>query len=100
MWIRNVDVDQVKEAVTKKLEGPGRLIERWWKELHERLEKYFKNQLRWLKEHAHYDPSSDMDRFVRTSLLKSKVWNFYSYFCTVVLFTYFQKGLFLFYNLL
>ncbi|CAB3987112.1 Hypothetical predicted protein [Paramuricea clavata] len=37
-------------------------IERWWKELHERLEKYFKNQPRWLKDHGHYVPNSDIDR--------------------------------------
>lgn len=39
-------------------------MERWWKELHERLEKYFKHQLRWLNDHGHYDANCDTDRFV------------------------------------
>nr|XP_026695560.1 uncharacterized protein LOC104266093 isoform X2 [Ciona intestinalis] len=37
-------------------------IERWWRELHERLEKYFKEQLRYLKDHGLYDPQNVMDR--------------------------------------
>ena len=28
-------------------------IERWWRELHDRLEKYFKDHLRWLKDQNH-----------------------------------------------
>jgi hypothetical protein len=39
-------------------------IERWWKELHERLEKYFKVHLSWLKEHGYYNPGDDNDRLV------------------------------------
>jgi len=38
-------------------------IERWWKELHERMEKYFKDQLAWLKDQGHYNPHSDTDRY-------------------------------------
>ena len=37
-------------------------IEKWWRELHERLEKYFKVQLQTLKDCENYDPSSDSDR--------------------------------------
>ena len=37
-------------------------IERWWKELHERLEKYFKKGLLWLKEEHHYDSTCKNDR--------------------------------------
>ncbi len=33
-------------------------IERWWKELHERMEKYFKEQLKYLLLHHHYDPAN------------------------------------------
>ena len=29
-------------------------IERWWRELHERLEKYFKDHLNWLKVRIYY----------------------------------------------
>lgn len=39
-------------------------IERWWKELHERLETFFKDQLNWLKDQAHYDPNDEVDRLV------------------------------------
>jgi hypothetical protein len=37
-------------------------IERWWKELHERKEKYFKGHLRWLKDQGHYDPHNETDK--------------------------------------
>jgi hypothetical protein len=37
-------------------------IERWWKELHGRMEKYFKDQFRWLKDQGHYDPHNETDR--------------------------------------
>eukprot|EP00794_Sanderia_malayensis_P000002 gene2-21645_t len=38
-------------------------IEHWWRELHERLELYFKDQLRWLKDQGHYDPTDERHRF-------------------------------------
>ena len=37
-------------------------IERWWKELHDRLEKYFKDHLRWLKDQNHYDSNDETNR--------------------------------------
>ena len=37
-------------------------IERWWRELHDRMEKYFKSQLRSLVEGGHYDSSDQTDR--------------------------------------
>jgi len=37
-------------------------IERWWRELHERLEKYFKPQIKYLLEAAYYNPHSELDR--------------------------------------
>lgn len=40
-------------------------IERWWRELHERLEKYFKPQLKRLAEEGNYDPSDISDRSVK-----------------------------------
>ena len=40
-------------------------IERWWKELHERLEKYFKDKLTWLKNEHHYNPHDAKDRYVK-----------------------------------
>ena len=38
------------------------LIERWWKKLHNRLEKYFKTKLVQLKDNGDYDPSDKLDR--------------------------------------
>ena len=38
-------------------------IERWWKELHERLEKYFKEQLAGLKGEGYYNPHDEVDRY-------------------------------------
>ncbi|XP_057311375.1 uncharacterized protein LOC130649161 [Hydractinia symbiolongicarpus] len=55
------DLDDPTESVCY---GPStsNQIERWWKELHERLEKYFKDGLQWLKEERHYDPHNEADR--------------------------------------
>ena len=39
-------------------------IERWWKELHERLEKYFKEQLAGLKGEGYYNPHDEVDRYM------------------------------------
>ena len=37
-------------------------IERWWKELHERLEKFFKQPLNRLKDDGNYDPHNEIHR--------------------------------------
>jgi len=37
-------------------------IERWWRNLHERLEAYFKQQLKTLLEQRDYDPCDEIDR--------------------------------------
>ncbi|XP_067048999.1 uncharacterized protein [Acropora muricata] len=61
-------------------------IERWWKELHERMERYFKDGLLWLKDQGHYDPHNDSDRlllaFIMVPLIQKEldifretVWN-------------------------
>ena len=42
--------------------SPTNKIERWWRDLHERLEKYFKQQLSALLHTNRYDPHSEMDR--------------------------------------
>ena len=36
-------------------------IERWWKELHERLEKYCKDKLIWLNNEHHCNPHDAAD---------------------------------------
>lgn len=61
-------------------------IERWWKELHERMKRYFKDGLCWLKDQGHYDPHNDSDRlllaFIMVPLIQKEldifretVWN-------------------------
>ena len=37
-------------------------IERWWRELHQWLEKFFKRQLMMLLEQGHYDPDMEVVR--------------------------------------
>lgn len=37
-------------------------IERWWRELHQRMEKFFKFPLNQLKDHGHYDPQDENHR--------------------------------------
>ncbi|XP_028413083.1 uncharacterized protein LOC114541051 [Dendronephthya gigantea] len=44
-------------------------IERWWKELHERMEKYFKVQLSMLKNDGDYDPDNELHRKLLSFIL-------------------------------
>ena len=37
-------------------------IERWWRDLHERMERFFKDQLKSLVESGEYDSSDKVDR--------------------------------------
>ena len=37
-------------------------IDRWWREIHERMEMYFKEQLSFLKDRLYYDPHDENDR--------------------------------------
>ena len=39
-------------------------IERWWKELHDRFEKYFKEQLSYLLDQGLYDQSNKVHRYI------------------------------------
>eukprot|EP00794_Sanderia_malayensis_P021011 gene21011-23063_t len=67
IWMSNSDPKLSHgdmDPVDTVMYGPStsNQIERWWKELHERLETYFKDQLRNLKEEGCYDPNCDLDR--------------------------------------
>ncbi|XP_013403271.1 uncharacterized protein LOC106168664 [Lingula anatina] len=57
------DLDETTDSV---IYGPStsNQIERWWRELHERLEKFFKMNLCWLKDNGHYDPKSEQHRML------------------------------------
>ena len=52
------------DSTDSVLYGPStqNKIERWWREFHDRMEKYFKAQLRSLVEGGHYDSSNQTDR--------------------------------------
>lgn len=55
------DLDKVEESV---IYGPSteNKIERWWRELLERLERFYKQQLNNLLESGSYDPTDEDDR--------------------------------------
>ena len=54
----------LEEATDSILYGPSsqNKIERWWRELLERMELYFKQQLNKLLEEGDYDPNDSNDR--------------------------------------
>lgn len=57
----------LEDAAESVLYGPStqNKIERWWKELLERMERYFKEQLKTLVESGDYDPTDQNDRYLR-----------------------------------
>ena len=55
------DTDNLSECVIFG-KSMANQIERWWKELHERFEKFFKEMLLYLLDQGHYDPSSKEHR--------------------------------------
>ena len=58
-------VGDVDDATDTVLYGPStqNKIERWWRELLERMERYFKEQLNGLLEDGDYDPTNENDRY-------------------------------------
>lgn len=56
------DLENATDAV---LYGPStqNKIERWWRELLERMERFFKDQLKSLVESGEYDSSDHIDRY-------------------------------------
>ncbi|XP_066931267.1 uncharacterized protein [Clytia hemisphaerica] len=91
-FLRSVQEDMTgndeNNACDKVLFGPStsNKIERWWKELHERLEMFYKSGLRNLVDTGHYDRTNDLHRkmlsFVMVPVIqreidifKDKVWN-------------------------
>eukprot|EP00794_Sanderia_malayensis_P018736 gene18736-20625_t len=56
------DMDALDTVIYGK--STSNQIERWWRELHERLEKYYKVHLAFLKDQGHYDPDMDIDRAI------------------------------------
>ena len=51
-----------KKSILKEVKLQSLVIERWWRELHERLEKFFKTGLCWLKDQWYYDLHEQEDR--------------------------------------
>ena len=56
-------------------------IERWWRELHHRMETFFKEQLQFLLNNGHYDQTDKLDRYFNTFYL-----SLLNYFSAVVFF--------------
>ncbi|XP_066927710.1 uncharacterized protein [Clytia hemisphaerica] len=56
--------DKVDDPTKNIIFGPStsNQIERWWKELHEKLEEYYKDQLRTMKDNLMYDPKNELHR--------------------------------------
>ena len=56
----------LEDATKSVLYGPStqNKIERWWKELPERMEKFFKSQSSSLVEDGCYDSGNDTDRYI------------------------------------
>ena len=54
----------LREKTDAVLYGPStqNKIERWWRYLHERMERFFKDQLKSLVESGEYDSSDKIDR--------------------------------------
>ena len=67
------DVEDGSDCV---LYGPSthNKIERWWRELLERLEKFFKSQLSTLVEDGDYDATDDNDRYMPFTGLLTKLY--------------------------
>jgi len=60
-----------EDAINTVHYGPStsNQIERWWKELHEKLEKYYKEKLAWLKANQHYDPHNELHRNILSYIM-------------------------------
>lgn len=73
---KKTDLEDATESV---LFGPStqNKIERWWRELLERMEKYFKLQLSTLIEDGDYDATDEIDRYIKNQnlLLNNKTCN-------------------------
>lgn len=80
--------EDVSNAADTVQYGPSTCnkIERWWHELHSRLEQYFKRQLRILLEQGCYDPNDQTDRYLlafvfipviqkEMNIFRETVWN-------------------------
>lgn len=71
----------VDDATETVLYGPStqNKIERWWRELLERLEQYFKEQLNALIETGNYDPSDETDRYCTVIYIIDKLYKIVTY---------------------
>ena len=56
--ILHISLDNLQDVLFGHLQ-----IERWWRELHDRFEQYFKHELSWLLNQGHYNPQDETDRY-------------------------------------
>ena len=62
VFLRRSHGDMTPEDTVEYGPSTSNRIERWWRELHERLEKFFKFQLQQLLDQGFYDPEDEVDR--------------------------------------
>lgn len=62
VFLRQHHGDMTPEDTVEYGYSTSNRIERWWRELHERLENFFKFQLQQLLDQGFYDPEDDVDR--------------------------------------
>ena len=63
------NLDDIIEECIRYGPSTANKIERWWRELHHRMESFFKDQLKYLVESGSYDQTSNLDRYNKSVLL-------------------------------
>ncbi len=62
VFLRRSHGDMTHENTVEYGPSTSNRIERWWRELHEQLEKFFKFELQQLLDQGFYDPEDEVDR--------------------------------------
>ena len=70
---RQAQHGDLEDATESVIYGPSteNKIERWWRELLERMEAYFKSQLSTLLEDGLYDPQDEIERYIKIILFEN-----------------------------
>ena len=87
--------DDLDDPVDSVLYGPStqNKIERWWRELLDRMERFFKRQLSSLVENGDYDPRDKTDRYNLMWLFHTDTLKVSSSFCSTGMYTYASRFL-------
>ncbi|ESO91858.1 hypothetical protein LOTGIDRAFT_163218 [Lottia gigantea] len=87
-YLKHLHTNEERAAVDSVIYGPSteNKIERWWRELHHRMETFFKDRLRKLLENGDYDPTNVIHRNIlafvyvpimqkELDIFRENVWN-------------------------